>query len=161
VRSRSLPGWSESAGVIASLVAAVLLLAAFQFIETRAAAPLVPLSIFRHRPLSIANLLFATLGVTLTAVVYFLSLYEEQVLGNSAIRTGVSPVPLTVVAAIGAIASQKIVPIFGPRMLIVVGGVVAAAGMAWLSRIPVQAGYASSVEHTLFDGRDIVPQTMT
>lgn len=140
----SASGWG-SARVIATLAAAVVLLAAFVVIETRTAAPLVPLGIFRHRPLSIANVLFAALGVTLTAVVYFLTLYEEQVLGYSAIRTGLTLVPMTVVTAIGAIASQKMVPIFGPRILLIVGGVVAAVGMAWLSRIPIHSDYAAHV----------------
>ena len=54
-------------------------------------------------------------------------------------------VVLVMNTAIGAIASQKMVPIFGPRMLLIVGGVVAAVGMAWLSRIPVHSEYASSV----------------
>lgn len=137
-------GWG-SARVMTTLAAAVVLLAAFVVIETRTAAPMVPLSIFRHRPLSIANALFATLGVTLTAVVYFLSLYEEQVLGYSAIRTGLTLVPMTVMTAIGAIASQKMVPIFGPRVLLIAGGTIAAVGMAWLSRIPVHSGYAAHV----------------
>jgi EmrB/QacA subfamily drug resistance transporter len=140
----STSGWA-SAPVTATLAAAVVLLTAFVVIETRAAAPLVPLSIFRHRPLSIANALFATLGVTLTAVVYFLSLYEEQVLGYTAIRTGLTLVPMTVVTAIGAIASQRLVATIGPRMLLIVGGVVAAMGMAWLSRIPVHSDYAVHV----------------
>jgi len=138
----SASGWG-SALVIAALAAAVVLLAAFVVIETRTAAPLVPLGIFRHRPLSIANALFAALGVALTAVVYFLSLYEEQILCYSAIRTGLSLVPMTVMTAIGAIASRKLVPMFGPRMLLVVGGVAAAAGLAWLSRIPVHSDYAA------------------
>jgi MFS family permease len=52
---------------------------------------------------------------------------------------------MTVMTAIGAIASQKMVPIFGPRMLLIVGGTIAAVGMAWLSRIPVHSGYAAHV----------------
>ncbi|MGC4932762.1 MFS transporter [Gordonia sp. DT30] len=137
----SSKGWG-SANVIAALLAAVVLLTAFVVIETRTAAPLVPLSIFRHRPLTIANILFAGLGVTLTAVVYFLSLYEEQVLGYSAVRTGLSLVPMTVMTAIGAIASQRLVARFGPRLLLIVGSVVSAGGLAWLSRIPVHSDYA-------------------
>lgn len=140
----SSSGWGSGL-VITTLAAAVVLLVAFVVIETRTAAPLVPFSIFRHRPLSIANVLFATLGVTLTAVVYFLSLYEEQVLGYSALRTGMSLVPMTVVTAIGAIASQKMVPMFGPRMLLVGGATIAAVGMAWLSRIPVHSDRKSVV----------------
>lgn len=140
----SSSGWA-SAGVITALAAAVVLLVGFVIIETRTTAPLVPLSIFRHRPLTIANILFAILGVTLTAVVYFITLYEEQVLGYSAIQTGLSLVPMTVMTAIGAIASQRLVARFGPRLLLIVGGVIAAGGMAWLSAIPDHSDYAVSV----------------
>lgn len=140
----STSGW-VSAEVIIALALAVVLLVSFVIIETRTASPLIPLSIFRHRPLTIANILFATLGVTLTAVVYFITLYEEQVLGYSAIQTGLSLVPMTVMTAIGAIASQKLVARFGPRLLLIVGGLVAAGGMAWLSAIPAYSDYAASV----------------
>ena len=114
-------------------------------IETRSAAPLVPFSMFRHRPLSIANVLMATLGLTLTASVYFLSLYEEQVLGYSAVRTGLSLLPLTAVFAVGAAAGRKLMSLFGPRMLLIAGAVVTAAGLAWLSGIPVTSDYAADV----------------
>jgi EmrB/QacA subfamily drug resistance transporter len=137
-------GWG-SAQVIATLATAAVLLAVFAVIETRSAAPLVPFRIFRHRPLSIANVLMATLGVTLTSAIFFLSLYEQQVLGNSAIRTGLSLVPMTVVMAAGAIACRRLVPMFGPRTLLVVGATVTAVGLAWLSRIPVHSAYPAHV----------------
>ena len=140
----SSSGWG-SAPTVAALAAAAVLLAAFGVIETRSAAPLVPFSMFRHRPLSIANVLMATLGVTLTASVYFLSLYEEQVLGYSAVRTGLSLLPLTAVFAVGAAASRKLMSVFGPRMLLIAGAVVTAAGLAWLSGIPVTSDYAADV----------------
>ena len=140
----SVDGWG-SATVIATLAAAVVLLAAFAIIETRTKAPLVPFSMFRSRPLSLANVLMAILGVTLTTSVYFVSLYEEQILGYSAIQTGLSMLPMTALVAIGAIASRKLVPMFGPRLLLVVGAIVAAAGLAWLSRISVHSGYAADV----------------
>jgi EmrB/QacA subfamily drug resistance transporter len=140
----SSSGWG-SAMVVAALAAAAVLLAAFIVIETRAAAPLVPFSLFRHRPLVIANVLMATLGVTLTASVYFLSLYEEQVLGYSAVRTGLSLLPLTAIFAAGATASRKLMSVLGPRMLLIAGAVVTAAGLAWLSRIPVSSDYAAGV----------------
>jgi MFS family permease len=140
----SVSGWG-SATVITTLAAAVVLLAAFAFIETRSAEPLVPFSMFRNRPLSIANLLMATLGVTLTATIYFLSLYEEQILRDSAIVTGLSLVPMTALFVIGALASRKLVPIYGPRMLLIAGAIITAAGLAWLSRIPVHSDYAADV----------------
>lgn len=140
----SVSGW-ESATVIATLAAAVVLLGAFAVIETRSPQPLVPFSMFRHRPLSIANVLMATVGVTLTASVYFLSLYEEQILGYSPVRTGLSLVPMTALFVIGALLSRRLMPIYGPRMLLIVGAVVTAAGLAWLSIISVHSDYAADV----------------
>jgi len=140
----SVSGWG-SAAVLATLTAAVVLLGAFAGIESRSAEPLVPFSMFRNRPLSIANVLMATLGVTLTASIYFLSLYEEQVLGYSAVLTGLSLVPMTAIFVIGALACRKLMPVYGPRILLIAGAVVTAAGLAWLARIPVHSDYAADV----------------
>jgi EmrB/QacA subfamily drug resistance transporter len=140
----SVSGWG-SATVIAALAAAVVLLGAFAVVEARSSQPLVPFSIFRSRPLSIANILFAALGVTLTASIYFLSLYEEQILGYSAIRTGLTLVPMTALFVIGALVARRLVPIYGPRMPIIVGAIITTVGLAWLSRISVHSDYAADV----------------
>lgn len=144
VSAASDSSWG-SARVFATLAAAIALLAIFAVIETRSAAPLVPFHIFRHRPLRIADILMATLGVTLTSAIFFLSLYEQQVLGYSAIRTGMSLLPMTLIVGVGALACRKLLPMFGPRRLLVVGAATEAAGFAWLSSVSVYSDYAAHV----------------
>lgn len=140
----SVSGWSTGK-VIGALIAAAALLAVFVIAETRSPQPLVPFGIFGHRPLSIANLLMISIGVTITGSLYFLSLYEEQTLGYSAIVTGLSLAPMNALFVIGALASRRLMPRYGPRALLIVGAVVAAAGMAWLADISVDSSFAGSV----------------
>jgi MFS family permease len=115
-------GWG-SLPVIAALTAAVVLLAAFGMIEARSAAPLVPLSILRRRSLAVGNIVMAGLGVVMTSGFFFLSLYLQQILGYSALRTGAAIVPMTVLLAAGPLAAKRLLPRFGPRFLTLAGGI--------------------------------------
>ena len=118
-------GWG-STPVIAALTATVVLLAAFGMIEARSAAPLVPLSILRRRSLAVGNTVMACLGVVMTSGFFFLSLYLQQILGYSALRTGVAIVPMTVLLAAGPLAAKRLLPRFGPRFLTLAGGILIA-----------------------------------
>jgi EmrB/QacA subfamily drug resistance transporter len=133
-------GWG-SAPVVGSLVAAAGLLFAFIVIETRSPHPLVPFGIFRNRSLSIANLVIAGTGVAMTAQLFFVSLYLQQIVGYSALRTGVSMVPMSVAMVVGVLATQSLSARLGARFMAVAGSVVAAAGMAWLSQLPTHSDY--------------------
>ena len=137
-------GWG-SAPVIAALVASAVLLTGFVAIESASPAPLVPLSIFRRRTVSVANVLMFLLGVLLTASLFFLSLYLQQVIGYSALRTGLAVLPMTGVMIVVAITSARLLPRLGASPLVLAGTLFAAGGLAWLSRIPVHAAYASHV----------------
>ena len=137
-------GWG-SAPVIGALAVAVVLLATFGLIETRSADPLLPLGIFGNRSLSIANIAIACVGVALTAQLFFVSLYLQQVIGYSALRTGVSMVPMSVTMILGALGAKSLIPRFGARTLFVGGALVATAGMAWLSRLPVHSDYPAHI----------------
>ena len=134
-------GW-ESASVVASLAAAVALLAAFGMIERRSPSPLVPPSVFAHRGLTAANALMACLGVCFTSSLFFVSLYLQQILGYSPVRTGLALLPMGVFIVIGALASKRLTPLVGPTALLVAGAVTGAVGLAWLSRLPVHSAYA-------------------
>lgn len=131
--------------MIAALGAAAVLLAAFGVIETRSAQPLVPLGIFRHRSLSVANLVMACLGVAMTSSLFFVSLYLQQVTGHSALRTGLALVPMTVLLVIGALVTKRLLPLAGARRLIGAGGLVTAVGVAWLSRLPDHSAYLAHI----------------
>jgi EmrB/QacA subfamily drug resistance transporter len=137
-------GWG-SVPVVTALSAAALLLAGFAVIEKGSAAPLVPLSIFRRRPVSVANALTFLVGVLLTGSLFFLSLYLQQVLGYSALRTGLAVLPQTGVVIAAAIGSQRLLPRLGPGPLALAGALLAAGGLFWLSRIGLHAAYASHV----------------
>lgn len=140
----SATGWG-SPQVIGALIATVVLGVAFTVVELRSSSPLVPFSIFRHRPLSIANMLMVTVGITLTSSLYFLSLYEEQILGYSPLLTGTTLTPMNVMFIVGGLASRSLMARFGPKALLIVGALVAAAGMAWLTGIGIDSAYAVAI----------------
>jgi MFS family permease len=81
----------------------------------------------------------------MTAVFFFVSLYLQQALGYSALRTGLALLPITVVLVAGGLASRQLVPVVGPRRLLVIGGLTAAAGTAWLALAPARPAYLTHI----------------
>jgi MFS family permease len=122
-----------------------VLLAAFGMIEARSAAPLVPLHILRRRSLAVGNTVMACLGVVMTSGFFFLSLYLQQILGYSALRTGVAIVPMTVLLAAGPLAAKRLLSRFGPRFLILAGGILTTGGVAWMSLLPDHSDYPARI----------------
>ena len=136
-------GWG-SAGVIAALIAAVVLLAAFAVIEARTDQPLIRLGIFRLANLRTANLTMLALGATMTGSLFFVSLYLQQLVGYSALRAGLAMLPMTAVLAAGALTARSLLAA-GIHRLPVYGAILAAGGMAWLTRIPMHPDYVTQV----------------
>jgi EmrB/QacA subfamily drug resistance transporter len=134
-----------SAATIATLAGAAALLAVFGAIEARAANPLVPLGIFRRRPVAAANGIAVTIGAALFGLFFFLSLYLQQVQSYSPLRTGLAFLPAALSTMVGAIVGTRIVTVLGPRRQLVIGPVMAAGGLAWLSQLSAGDGYFSSV----------------
>ncbi|QXJ21306.1 MFS transporter [Actinomadura graeca] len=119
----------------AAFTAGALLLALFAAVESRVAEPLVRLRLFRLRSVAAGNL--ATLVSTMAgfALWYLLSLYMQNVLHYSAVRTGLSFLPHTA----GIIAGSKLAPVLmarvDARLLAGTGGLLAAAGFGWQSAV--------------------------
>jgi EmrB/QacA subfamily drug resistance transporter len=130
-------GWG-SAAVIAALAGSAVLLAAFILVERKSSHPLVRLSIFRNRGLSIASVVMLCAGVLMTATIFFLSLYFQQVLGYSALRAGLAMVPMTLVMVASSFICRALVPVLGARKVTLAGALVTAAGLGWLTTIPAQ-----------------------
>jgi len=78
-------------------------------------------------------------------VFFFLTIYMQNVLGYSAIQTGAAYLPLTFGVVVAAGVSSQLLARTGTRPLIVVGSLIAAGGVYWLSRIPVHGSYASDL----------------
>src|SRR5260370_1429015 len=99
-------GWGP-AGTRARLAAAVVLLAAFLVIERRSRDPLMPFSIFRLRTLRGADTVNLLIGMSLFSMFFFISLYLQNVLHYSPIKTGVSYLPLAVGVILSAGACTR------------------------------------------------------
>jgi len=135
--------WSATSTLVVLAVAA-LLLGAFVLIEARVAShPLVPLRLFRVRSVTGANLVMFCFGVGMFAMWYFLSLYLQQVLGYSPVVTGLTFLPQTAAIAIGATLSGRLAPRLGPRNVLMLGALLASAGLFWLSFIQAGDSYWS------------------
>ncbi len=133
-------GWG-SARTILLLIASAAILAVFTLIELRTRAPLMPFRIFRIRSLLAANVVGFLLGAVIFANFFVLTLYVQQVLGWSALKTGVTFLATAGTTVIWAGVAQALTTRFGPRPVIVVGLVVLAASMGWYTQIPVHGNY--------------------
>jgi predicted MFS family arabinose efflux permease len=138
-------GWS-SARTIGGLLGGAALLSAFVTIEARFAThPLVPLGIFRSRTLSGANAVALLLGLAIFAVFYFLSLYMQQVLGFSPLRTGFAYLPITMGFIVVGGAAPALVGRLGVKWLLAVGMLVAAGAFLLLAQLPDHGAYAANI----------------
>jgi EmrB/QacA subfamily drug resistance transporter len=132
--------WGDTQ-VVASLATSVALLALFAAIEMHSARPLLPMRVLADRNRSGAYLIMLCIATGLFGLFFFLTLFIQNVLGYSAIRTGVAYLPFAVgVVAASALASPLVARI-GARPLILAGCAAVAGGMFWFSRLTEHAGY--------------------
>ena len=137
-------GWG-SGWTIERLVAAAVLLVAFVLIESRAKDPIMPFSIFRIRTVAGANVAGLLLGGVVFSNFFILTLYVQQVLGYSALKTGVTFVATAGSAVVFAGLAQALVTKIGAKTVMTVGFVAMIAGLAWYTQIPVHASFASDL----------------
>jgi EmrB/QacA subfamily drug resistance transporter len=138
-------GWG-SVQTIGELIGSGVLLLAFVTIEARfASQPLVPLRIFRSRTRSGANVVALLVGLTIFGVFFFLTLYMQQVLGFSPLRTGVAYLPFTVGLIVASTTSSVLVGRIGAKWLLTAGLLVMSAGLILLARLPDHGSYASDI----------------
>ena len=136
--------WGD-AKVLATLAAGVAALAAFVLIEARTRHPLLPLRLLRDRNRAGANLMSLGVGTTLFGVFFFLTLFVQHVWGYSALRTGVSYLPMVGMIMAMAGLSTQLVPRIGARPLLIVASVISVGGMFWLSRINEHSTYVNGL----------------
>lgn len=138
-------GWG-AVETLGPLLGGAVLLVWFVIHETKvAAAPIVPLSLFRHRQITVANVLMFWLGCAVIAHFFFLTLYLQKVLGFTALQAGLAFLPGAVAMTTGAYAGPVLVKRVTPKTLLLVGPLITTAGLAWLSFIPVHGSYAANL----------------
>src|SRR6266508_1407063 len=137
-------GWGATR-TLGEIAVAGLTLAAFVANELRAANPLVPLSILRIKGVAAADATQMVAVAGFIPMFFFLTLYMQTVLHYSPIQTGTAYLPLTGGFIIAASISSQLFARIGTKPIIVVGAVIAAGGLYWLSRIPVNGSYLSDI----------------
>jgi EmrB/QacA subfamily drug resistance transporter len=132
-------GWGSTATLLRLAGAAVLLLA-FLAIERRQQYPLMPFSIFRLRTLRGANIVGLLIGMSLFSMFFFISLYLQNVLHYSPIKTGVSYLPLAVGIIVSAGVASQLVTRLGFKPPLIAGLLLVAGALLWFSQVPAAGG---------------------
>jgi EmrB/QacA subfamily drug resistance transporter len=133
-------GWSN--GVTVGLfAAAAALIAGFVAIEARSPAPLLPLRIFRLRTLAAANATMLTVGAAAFGQFFLLTLYLQEALGYSALKTGLAFIAITLTLIAVTNLAQKLTTRLGARPVLSAGLVLTAAGGALYARMPADGHY--------------------
>ena len=137
-------GWGAGR-TVGGIAAALALLTSFVINEHRVERPLAPLSVFRINGLAFANVTQLVAVAGFLAVFFFLTLYMQNVLGYSAIQTGVAYLPVTAGATIAAGVTSQLLARTGTRPVIVAGALIAAGGVYYLSGVPVGGSYLTDL----------------
>ncbi len=136
--------WGDTK-VIVSLVASVVLLVSFGFIEVHSKQALVPMRVLRSRDRTGSYIISLCVGTALFGMFFFLTLFVQNVWGYSALKTGLAYLPMiTMVMVASGIASQLVTRI-GARPLMLAGSVISTGGLFWLSRINENSHYVSGL----------------
>jgi EmrB/QacA subfamily drug resistance transporter len=131
--------------VVASLVASAVLVVTFVLIEWRSRHALLPLRILANRSRTGAYLVMLCLATAMFGFFFFLTIFVQEVLGYSALRSGVAFLPFAVVIVVMSGIVSQLVGRTGPRPLMVTGAAIAAGGMFWFAQITVHSSYVGGL----------------
>ena len=137
-------GWG-SAQTIGVLIASAALMIATLFIEQRSPEPLVPLRFFRRVTPTGANIIGFGLGTIVFGMFFLLSLYMQQVLGFSALKTGVGYLAVALTAVVASGIAQALVTKMGVRPVLAAGMLLLAAGLIYFTFISVDGTYLADL----------------
>jgi EmrB/QacA subfamily drug resistance transporter len=134
-------GWGAGP-TIAFIAAGVVLLVLFVIIELRSSNPLLPLRIVLDRNRGGAFLASLLVGAGLFGAFLFLTFYFQIVLHYSPLKAGAASLPVTLGVLVAAGLASQFMPRVGAKPLMIIGGVVGAAGMLYLTQLGVTTSYA-------------------
>jgi EmrB/QacA subfamily drug resistance transporter len=137
-------GWA-STQTLSLLAIAVVLLTAFVFNELRSKDPLMPFRIFRLRTLSGANIVGLLVGAALFAMFFFLSRYMQEVLDYSALKAGLSYLPLALAIIVSAGGASVLVTRLGFKPVLLAGLGLITIGLLWFAQVPQDGVYLSDL----------------
>jgi predicted MFS family arabinose efflux permease len=133
-------GWG-SPEVLVAMLAGLALLAAFLVHESRTPYPMLPLGLFRRRNFAFGNIETLAMYGGLSAVLFFLVLFLQQVAGYDALQAGLATLPTTIVMFSLSRYAGRLADRYGPRWFMGFGPLVAAAGLMMLQRVDAHFDY--------------------
>jgi predicted MFS family arabinose efflux permease len=137
-------GWG-SAEVLGLFGAALILLGAFVYAESRASDPLVPLRLFRIRGLGVSTIALALNGGAFLGMFFMSALYLQQVHGDTALEAGLHFVPMGFAAIASAVVGAQLVTRLGTRAAYIGGSAIGVVGLLLLSRAGVDASFTTDI----------------
>src|SRR6187551_2665538 len=133
-------GWS-SGRTIGIFVTAVALLVGFVVRELRTSDPLMSFSIFRIKTVAGANIAGFILGTTLFSMFMMLTLYMQQVLGYSPLKTGIAYIAVAGTSIVWAMVAQMLVTRVGVKPVLVTGMSLLTIGLLYFTQVSVGGSY--------------------
>jgi EmrB/QacA subfamily drug resistance transporter len=130
-----------SAYTLSFLVAAAVLFALFLVWESRTSDPMIPLGFFRHRAFTVSSLIITLIGVGLFGIIFYITLYFQNVQGYSPQQAGIRSLPMTMMILVVAPLGGRLVTRIGPRPLMTFGMLLAGSGLLGLSFLRVDSSY--------------------
>jgi EmrB/QacA subfamily drug resistance transporter len=137
-------GWT-SIQTLGAIVASAVLMVAFLWIESRSRSPLVPLGFFRRRTPTAANVIGLGLGTMVFGMFFLLSLYMQQVLGFSAMKTGLGYLAVALTAVVASGVSQALVTRAGVKPILAVGMGLLGGGLAYFTQVSPDGSYVGDL----------------
>jgi MFS transporter, DHA2 family, methylenomycin A resistance protein len=135
-------GWSSS-WVIAGFVLALAFAVLFVLQELRAAQPMLPLSLFRHRMFALTSLIGLLVNVAFYGLIFVFSLYFQSVNGWSPLATGLAFVPMMAAVLPANLIAPRLAETIGTAITIAAGAALAALGCLLLLGIESGTSYAA------------------
>ena len=137
-------GWGSTQTLVLLAISAALI-GGFVVNELRSRDPLMPFSIFRLRTLSGANIVGLLIGASLFAMFFFLSRYMQQVLGYSALKAGLSYLPLALAIIVSAGLASVLVTRLGFKKVLLAGLVLVTIALLWFAQVPIDGTYLGNL----------------
>jgi EmrB/QacA subfamily drug resistance transporter len=145
-------GWG-SGRVVGLLTTAAVMLVVFLFVETRAVAPLIPLSLFRDPIIAVCSICVFVVGIGMFGVIIYLPLFMQGVLGVTATRSGGLMMPMMLGTVFGTALSGQLMSRFGRyKVLALVGSTMMAMGMVVFARMTQATPWAEVVTGMILCG---------
>jgi len=137
-------GWGSTETIL-EFIGSALLIVGFVLWEARSKYALVPLRIFRRRTLTGANVIGLMLGTMIFGMFFLLSLYMQEILGFSALKTGFGYLAVALTAVVASGAAQALVTKTGVKPALLGGLALVGGGLVWFTQISPTGSYMTDL----------------